>query len=58
MIAPELADFDTPLSKYGPAQDKKNQEVLMAHAGNVFEKPTSKCQVLMNGYLRLLPNAT
>jgi hypothetical protein len=28
----------------------------MAHGGNVFSKPGAKCQVLQNGYLRLVPN--
>jgi hypothetical protein len=53
--APPLADYNTPLSKYGPKQDAKNQQVLMAHAGQAFQKPGGRCQVLMNGYLRLLP---
>jgi hypothetical protein len=46
----------TLLSRYGPAQARKNRQVLMAHAGNVFSKPGAKCQVLMNGDLRLVPN--
>ena len=46
----------TLLSRYGPAQDRKNRQVLMAHAGNVFSKPGAKCQVLTNGDLRLVPN--
>jgi len=46
----------TLLTRYGPAQARKNHEVLLAHAGNVFSKPTARCQVLMNGNLRLVPN--
>ena len=34
-----LLEDTTLLSRYGPQQAKKNQEVLMAHAGNAFEKP-------------------
>jgi hypothetical protein len=29
-------------------------EVLRSHAGNAFAKPVETCQVLMNGYLRLV----
>jgi hypothetical protein len=46
----------TILAKYGPQQAKKSQQVLMAHAGNTFQKPGARCQVLANGDLRLLPN--
>ena len=46
----------TLLSRYGPQQAKKNQEVLMGHAGNAFEEPGARCQVLTNGDLRLVPN--
>lgn len=46
----------TILSRYGPQQAKKNHEVLMAHAGNVFRKPGARCQALSNGDLRLVPN--
>jgi hypothetical protein len=46
----------TLLSRYGPQQAKKNREVLGAHAGDVFSKPGARCQVLMNGHLRLVPN--
>ena len=46
----------TILSRYGRQQAKKNREVLMAHAGNAFEKPGARCQVLTNGDLRLVPN--
>ncbi len=45
-----------PLSTGGARQMRQNHAVLMAHAGNVFSKPGANCQVLMNGYLRLLPN--
>jgi hypothetical protein len=47
----------TLLSRYGPQQARKNREMLVSHAGNVFSKPRAKCQVLTNGELRLLPNA-
>ena len=46
----------TLLSKYGPQQAKRNQQVLIEHAGNAFQKPGARCQVLQNGDLRLLPN--
>jgi hypothetical protein len=46
----------TLLTRYGPAQARKNHEVLLAHGGNVFSKPTARCQVLTNGDLRLVPN--
>jgi hypothetical protein len=46
----------TLLSRYGPAQAKRNQEVLMAHAGDVFTNPGAKCELLANGDLRLVPN--
>jgi hypothetical protein len=46
----------TLLSHYGPEQAKKNREVLLAKGGNVFSKPGARCQVLMNGGLRLVPN--
>ncbi len=36
-------------------QRRLDREVLIAHAGNVFAKPAARCQLLMNGYLRLLP---
>lgn len=56
IVAPPLADYDTPLSKYGRRQVKINSQVLRAHAGDVFSKPGARCQVLNNGYLRLVPN--
>lgn len=46
----------TILSKYGPAQAKKNHQALLAHAGDAFSKPGAACQVLQNGDLRLVPN--
>ena len=46
----------TILSRYGPQQAKKNRDVLMAHAGNAFQKPGARCQALSNGDLRLVPN--
>jgi hypothetical protein len=46
----------TVLSRYGPEQARKNHEVLVAHGGDVFSKPGARCQVLMNGDLRLVPN--
>ncbi len=55
-VAAGTADFDTPLALYGPDQVRKNNQVLVAHGGNVFSSPGAKCQVLANGYLRLLPN--
>jgi hypothetical protein len=36
-------------------QRELDREVLLAHAGNVFAKPGARCQLLMNGYLKLLP---
>ncbi len=55
-IVPGTVDTNL-LSKYGRQQLKKNHEVLVAHAGDVFTQPGSGCQVLRNGDLRLLPNA-
>jgi hypothetical protein len=55
-VAPGSLDYDTPLARYGPRQAERNRRVLMAHGGNVFSKPGAKCQVLQNGYLRLVPN--
>jgi len=55
-VLPWTKDFDVPLAQYGPEQAEKGKQVLMAHAGNVFSKPTAKCQVLTNGYLRLAPS--
>jgi hypothetical protein len=46
----------TLLSRYGPQQARKSQEILVAHGGDVFAKPGARCQLLMNGSLRLLPN--
>ncbi|MBV8080965.1 MAG: hypothetical protein JO186_11400 [Actinobacteria bacterium] len=54
-ILPGTADYDTPLSHYGPQQARKNEQVLRSHAGDTFAKPTARCIVLMNGDLRLLP---
>jgi hypothetical protein len=47
----------TVLSRYGPTQAKKSHTTLIAHGGDVFAKPTAKCQVLTNGSLRLLPDS-
>jgi hypothetical protein len=55
-IAPGSLDYDAPLSGYGPEQVRKNKEAIAAHAGDAFAKPGGNCQVLANGYLRLLPN--
>ena len=55
-IAPGSLDYDAPLSGYGPEQVRKNKEAIRAHAGDAFSKPGGTCQVLNNGYLRLLPN--
>jgi len=38
------------------ARARADRHVLMAHAGDSFTKPGAPCQVLMNGYLKLLPN--
>ena len=56
-IVPKTRDFDTPLSVFGAQQTRRNTLALMAHAGHVFSKPGAKCQVLTNGYLRLVPNS-
>lgn len=48
-------DYDLPLAKLS-GQAAVNKKVLLAHAGNVYSKPDTPCQVLKNGYLRLLPN--
>jgi hypothetical protein len=55
MVVAPLADYDTPLSKYGPQQDRRNRQFLLAHAGQTFQKPGARCQILRNGYLQLLP---
>lgn len=46
----------TLLSRYGPEQAKKGQEIMMANGGDAFAKPGATCQVLRNGSLRLRPN--
>jgi hypothetical protein len=38
------------------AQRLAKARVLKAHADDVFAKPTKRCQILGNGYLRLLPD--
>lgn len=45
----------TLLSRYGPAQVRKTHQVLVANAGDAFSRPTVRCEVLMNGDLKLLP---
>ena len=45
----------TLLSRYGADQEKKSQALLREHGGDVFAKPSAKCQVLKNGAIRLLP---
>lgn len=45
----------TLLSRYGEDQEKKSQALLVEHGGDVFAKPSAKCQLLKNGSLRLLP---
>jgi hypothetical protein len=47
----------TLLSRYGADQVKKNHQLLVAHAGDVFTQPSAPCQVLQNGAIRLLPNS-
>ncbi len=47
----------TLLSRYGAEQAKKSQQLLREHGGDVFTKPSAKCQLLKNGSLRLLPSA-
>jgi hypothetical protein len=56
-ILPKTRDFDTPLSAFGAQQASRNKLALAAHGGDVFTKPGAKCQVLANGYLRLVPNS-
>lgn len=55
IVAPSESNYD-PLSMGGKRQVARNRQMLKAHAGDVFSKPGANCQVLMNGYLRLLPN--
>jgi hypothetical protein len=52
-IVPWTVDT-TLLSQYGPVQARKTHRVLLANAGSAFSKPTSRCEVLMNGDLKLL----
>jgi hypothetical protein len=33
----------------------RKSQVLRSHAGDVLSRPSERCEVLMNGYLRLLP---
>jgi hypothetical protein len=47
----------TLLSRYGPAQARKTHRILVANAGDVFSKPSARCQVLTSGDLKLLPAA-
>lgn len=50
-------EYDRPLTfTLGSDYKRITQAELKKHAGNVFSKPGARCQVLMNGYLRLLPN--
>ena len=55
IVAPSASNYD-PLSMGGKRQEQRNRRALKAHAGDVFSKPGANCQVLMNGYLRLVPN--
>ena len=42
----------------GYAEQKlPRKRVLRAHADDVFAKPSKRCQILANGYLRLLPDS-
>jgi hypothetical protein len=50
------ASVDTTLlSRYGPDQARKGRELMRAHGGDVFTRPSARCQVLENGSVRLLP---
>jgi hypothetical protein len=40
----------------GGRRKRVDRRAISAHAGDTFAKPGAACQVLMNGYLRLLPN--
>ena len=55
--AASLTGSGTLVSQLGPRQTARNQAVMKAHAGDAFSKPGARCQVLRNGYLRLLPYA-
>jgi hypothetical protein len=46
----------TLLSRYGAQQAEKSRALLVAHGGDVFAKPSARCQLLQNGSLRLLPS--
>jgi hypothetical protein len=57
-LVPEPAgyvDYDLPLAKLS-GQAAVNKKVMQQHDGDIFSKPTAPCQVLKNGFLRLLPN--
>lgn len=56
-ILPKTRDFDTPLSAFGAQQVKRNKAAIAAHAGDIFSKPAAKCQILANGYLRLVASS-
>jgi hypothetical protein len=50
------ASVDTTLlSRYGPEQARKSRQLMIANGGDVFAKPSARCQVLGNGSIRLLP---
>lgn len=51
------ASVDTTLlSRYGPQQARKSRQIMVAHGGGIFAKPSARCQVLQNGSIRLLPS--
>ena len=47
----------TLLTRSGPEQAKKSQEMLREHGSDVFSQPSGSCQLLKSGSLRLLPDA-
>jgi hypothetical protein len=52
------ASVDTTLlSRYGPEQARKGRQLMAAHGGDVFAKPSASCQVLENGSIRVLSSA-
>jgi hypothetical protein len=54
-LVPGSDDYDSPLTEYGRQQETKNRQVLLAHAGEAFRAPSARCEILVNGYLRLAP---
>jgi len=51
------APAQPPSGRHASSRAEIDNRVMLAHAGSAFTKPGANCQVLMNGYLRLVANA-